>query len=134
MRAIATLAIASSLWLCSCGSSPDAKPDRSGDSTSLTAPRAAGIVEVLNGTGRKGAANLVAERLRRQGFDVVKVGNAPERNYSRTLVAERRAAPAEAAAIARAIGVRSVFPYHNENLLVDATVFVGRDFEEIQPP
>jgi hypothetical protein len=77
---------------------------------------------------------VVAERLRKLGFDVVKVGNAPERNYSRTLVAERRAAPAEAAAIARAIGVRSVFPYHNENLLVDATVFVGRDFEEIQPP
>jgi len=98
------------------------------------AAHAAGIVEVLNGTGRNGAANVVAERLRKRGFDVVKVGNAPERNYSRTLVAERRAAPAEAAAIARAIGVRSVFPYHNENLLVDATVFVGRDFEEIQPP
>jgi LytR cell envelope-related transcriptional attenuator len=128
------LAIASVLWLSSCGDSPDTKTRHAGDSTSRAPLRAAGIVEVLNGTGRKGAANVVAERLRKLGFDVVKVGNAPERNYSRTLVAERRAAPAEAAAIARAIGVRSVFPYHNENLLVDATVFVGRDFEEIQPP
>jgi hypothetical protein len=134
VRAIATLAVVSLLWLSSCGDSPDPKTRRAVDSASLAPPHAAGIVEVLNGTGRKGAANLVAERLRKQGFDVVKVGNAPERNYSRTLVAERRAAPAEAAAIAKAIGVRSVFPYHNENLLVDATVFVGRDFEEIQPP
>jgi hypothetical protein len=127
------LSIAAVLWLSSCGDSPDSATRHAVDSTSMVPPRAAGIVEVLNGTGRKGAANVVAERLRQRGFDVVKVGNAPERNYSRTLVAERRAAPAEAAAIARAIGVRSVFPYHNENLLVDATVFVGRDFEEIQP-
>jgi hypothetical protein len=134
VRTFATLAIASLVWLSSCGDSPDADSAPGADPGALAPPRAAGIVEVLNGTGRKGAANLVAERLRQRGFDVVKVGNAPERNYSRTLVAERRSAPAEAAAIAKAVGVRSAFPYHNENLLVDATVFVGRDFEEIQPP
>lgn len=134
MRGFALAAIAAFLCLSSCGDSPDPRRAAVANSVAQVPPRAAGIVEVLNGTGRRGAANLVAERLRRQGFDVVKVGNAPERNYSRTLVAERRAAPAEAAAVARALGVRSVFPYHNENLLVDATVFVGRDFEEIQPP
>ncbi|MEN9308846.1 MAG: hypothetical protein RL173_2778 [Fibrobacterota bacterium] len=116
---------------------PD-KPATVGEPDSIDSvaglPGSAGVVEVLNGTGRRGAANLVAERLRKQGYDVVKIGNAPERNYSRTLVAERRAAADIAAGVAKAIGVPTTFAYHNENLLVDATVFVGRDFEEILPP
>lgn len=116
---------------------PD-KPAMVGEPNSIDSvaglPGSAGVVEVLNGTGRRGAANLVAERLRRQGYDVVKIGNAPERNYSRTLVAERRVGAGIAAGVAKAIGVPTTFAYHNENLLVDATVFVGRDFEEILPP
>ncbi|MEK7394543.1 MAG: LytR C-terminal domain-containing protein [Fibrobacterota bacterium] len=116
---------------------PD-KPATVGEPNSIDSvaglPGSAGVVEVLNGTGRRGAANLVAERLRRQGYDVVKIGNAPERNYSRTLVAERRVGAGIAAGVAKAIGVPTTFAYHNENLLVDATVFVGRDFEEILPP
>lgn len=93
----------------------------------------AGVVEVLNGTGRKGVANLVAERLRREGFDVVKIGNAPEKTYARTVVAERRDAGPVAERVATVLGVRGACPFHNENLLVDATVFVGRDIEEILP-
>ena len=120
------------LW--SCGPSDRTGGAATADSALALPARSAGVVEVLNGTSRRGAANLVAEKLRREGFDVVKIGNAPERNYSRTLVAERRSAPLVAAAIAKAIGVPSMFSFHNENLLVDATVFVGRDFEEILPP
>lgn len=91
-------------------------------------------MEVYNGTGLKGAGNLVAERLRREGFDVVKVGNAPEKTFSRTVVAERRDAPLVANKVASVLGVRAACPFHNENLLVDATVYVGRDIEEILPP
>jgi hypothetical protein len=90
-------------------------------------------VEVLNGTGRKGVASLVAERLRRDGFDVVKVGNAPEKTFARTVVAERRDSAQVASRVAAALGVHGTCPFHNENLLVDATVFVGRDIEEILP-
>lgn len=93
-----------------------------------------GTVEVLNGTGRRGAANLVAERLRERGFDVVKVGNAPEKTFARTIVAQRRNTPQIATQVAQALGVDQPSPFRNENLLVDATVFVGRDIEEILPP
>jgi len=89
---------------------------------------------VLNGTGRKGAASIVAERLRRQGFDVVKVGNAPEKTFARTVVAQRRDAASVANRVAQTLGVHGTCPFRNENLLVDATVFVGRDIEEILPP
>jgi hypothetical protein len=107
----------------------DAPVDSS--SARLAAPR--GVVEVLNGTGRRGVANLVAERLRRDGFDVVKIGNAAEQTYARTIVAQRREAPAISALVAASLGVDQPSLFHNENLLVDATVFVGRDIEEILP-
>lgn len=111
-----------------------ARADSAKDSAShkLATPR--GVVEVLNGTGRRGVANLVSERLRRDGFDVVKIGNAPEHTYARTIVAQRRDAPAIAAQVAASLGVDQPSLFHNENLLVDATVFVGRDIEEILPP
>jgi hypothetical protein len=102
--------------------------------TAIKLPAAsAGVVEVLNGTGRKGIANLVAERLRREGFDVVKIGNAPEKTYARTVVAERRDAGPIAEHVAAVLGVRSACPFRNENLLVYATVFAARDIEEILP-
>lgn len=132
------LALAATALLSSCRTDearPEAARPARKDSTGLALPsKPAGIVEVLNGTGRKGAGNLVAERLRREGFDVVKVGNAPEKTFSKTIVAERRDAPQIAAKIASVLGVRATCPYHNEILLVDATVFVGRDIEEILTP
>lgn len=103
------------------------------DSTSHLPDIPAGVVEVLNGTGRKGVASAVAERLRREGFDVVKVGNAPEKTFAKTVVAQRSDAASVANRIARTLGVHGTCPFRNENLLVDATVFVGRDIEEILP-
>lgn len=92
-----------------------------------------GTVEVLNGTPLKGAAGVVAERLRAEGFDVVKIGNAPDQNHPRTLVVERHAGATTAGEIARALGLARAYPFRNENLLVDATVFVGRDIQETLP-
>ena len=107
-----------------------ARPD-----TALALPDARiGVVEVLNGTGRKGAGSEIAEKLRRAGFDVVKVGNAPERTFSRTVVVQRRGSDSAAAKIAAVLGTRAVCQLRNENLLVDATVFVGRDMEETDIP
>ncbi len=93
-----------------------------------------GVVEVLNGSGIKGAANLVARRLQDKGYDVVKVGNAPEKNYLKTLVAVRRPGTAVGERVAAALGVTRLLPYYNENLLVDASVFVGQDYQEILKP
>ena len=92
-----------------------------------------GTVEVLNGTPLKGAAGVVAERLRAAGFDVVKIGNAPDQNHPRTLVVERHAGVTTAGDIARTLGLARAYPFRNENLLVDATVFVGRDIQETLP-
>ena len=93
-----------------------------------------GVVEVLNGSGVKGAANLVAHRLQDKGFDVVKVGNAPDKNYQHTLVAVRRPGTAVGDRVAATLNVHRLLPYYNENLLVDATVYVGQDYQELLRP
>ena len=132
--AIAILLCSTFLGACRQSSSSSATSGIRRDSSSRLPDTPAGIVEVLNGTGRKGVASLVAERLRREGFDVVKVGNAPEKTFAHTVVAQRRDAPTVANRVALTLGVHGTCPFRNENLLVDATVFVGRDIEEILPP
>lgn len=127
----AVLALSALLVACRDGKTTARGSAAGTDSVHLLASR--GTVEVLNGTPFKGAAGDVAERLRAQGFDVVKIGNAPDRNHARTLVVERRAGAATAAEVARALGLQRAYPYRNENLLVDATVFVGRDIQETLP-
>lgn len=109
----------------------DAVPAR-GDTLALPASR--GTVEVLNGTPLRGVGARVAQILRDRGFDVVKVGNAPDRNHEVTLVAQRHEGSTVPEAVAGALGLKRTLPYHNENLLVDATVYIGQDIQEILPP
>ncbi|UCD05973.1 MAG: LytR C-terminal domain-containing protein [candidate division WOR-3 bacterium] len=46
-------------------------------------------VEVLNGCGENRLALKVANVLRRQGFNVVKIGNATQSDFEKTVVIER---------------------------------------------
>jgi LCP family protein required for cell wall assembly len=52
----------------------------------LTVPASRVHVQVLNGTGVKGAANKAAADLRAAGFDVVGTGDADNSNYTQTIV------------------------------------------------
>ena len=122
---------ACALALAACGGEKTPSPGVTTDSVRVLPSR--GSVEVLNGTPLKGAASVVAERLRDQGFDVVRVGNAPDQNHPRTLVVERHAGAPTASEIAKALGLKRAYPFRNENLLVDATVYVGRDIQETLP-
>lgn len=131
MRTPLSAALALALLLVACRKEETPRPEAATDSVRVLPSR--GSVEVLNGTPLKGAAGVVAERLRAQGFDVVRVGNAPDQNYPGTLVVERHAGAATASEIAKALGLKRAYPYRNENLLVDATVFVGRDIQETLP-
>jgi len=102
--------------------------------TDTALPTRKGTLEVLNGTPLRGVGSRVADTLRARGFDVVKVGNAPDRNHASTLVVQRRAGTTVPTEVAVALGLRRAIPYHNENLLVDAPVYIGRDIQEILPP
>jgi hypothetical protein len=80
---------------------------------SATAPkltRAETSVIVLNGNGRAGAAAESAAAVRRFGYTIGTVGNAPRSDFTRTLVMFREGYRAEAVRLAHDLNVKIVGP------------------------
>ena len=67
-------------------------------------------VIVLNGNGRAGAAASGADAVRRFGYTIGTVGNAPRSDFTRTLVMFRKGYQAEAARLAKDLDVKIVGP------------------------
>ena len=67
-------------------------------------------VIVLNGNGRAGAAASSAEAVRRFGYTIGTVGNAPRSDFTRTLVMYRKGYQAEGARLAKDLHVKIVGP------------------------
>jgi nucleotide-binding universal stress UspA family protein len=88
-------------------------------------------VQVLNGNGRPGVGEKVAERLIGHGFRVVLSSNAPNFDYEKTLIityedSEQSDAIAEEAR--RLIGMGEVQVSAQSQGIVDLTIVVGKDF------
>lgn len=93
--------------------------------------RIPGEVQVLNGCGEAGVAELIRQHLVQRGFDVVETGNSKDWNYEKTLIAVRTPGWEGAARLARALKTDRVVVLLNSRVHADATVFVGTDFQEI---
>ncbi len=72
--------------------------------------RAETSVIVLNGNGRAGAAADGAAAVRRFGYTIGTVGNAPQNDFTRTLVMFRGGYRAEGARLAKDLNVKIVGP------------------------
>lgn len=88
-------------------------------------------VEVLNGTGREGAARRAAERLRAMGFDVVFFGNADRFDHPETRVWLRSDDTVAGRRVADSLGVDEVTPRPEPGLHVDGTVVLGADWDSL---
>ena len=91
-------------------------------------------VEVLNGSGEKGAAATVRDHLRERGFDVVSAENADHFGYTVSFVLNRSGHPGAARQVASQLGVDSVANAIDPDLFLDATVILGADWRERLPP
>jgi hypothetical protein len=89
-----------------------------------------GQIQVLNASGIEGAALKVSDHLRQQGFDVVECGNNDEWYFKNTIVACRNGNMEMAGRVAAALHTDRLLLLRLEDALLDATVFVGKDFEE----
>lgn len=115
--------------------------DRSGDSPAVegVAPsrvmppeeRARIRVEVRNGSGEPGAAGRMTDFLRSAGFDVVDFGNADRFDHERTVVVDRVGDPRRAREVAAALQGVPIRTDPDSSLILDATVLVGADLEEV---
>ncbi len=79
-------------------------------------------VEVLNGSGDRGAARQVADRLRELGFDIVYFGNADSFGREFTSVVNRSGETGLARLIADSVGVDSVGTDVAPELYLDASI------------
>jgi hypothetical protein len=107
-----------------------APPERElvrGHAFALPSPDKRITVEVLNGTGRAGAARAATRMLRRQGLDVVYFGNTEERTDS-TRVIVRRGDPGRGRDVRQALGVGRILVEPDTLRRVDVSVIVGQDF------
>ena len=90
-------------------------------------------VEVLNGCGEPGVMEAFVRRLRAEGFDVIKTGNARAFGYVESMVIDRAGKRENADEVARALRIGPVIqqvkddPYRIE----DVTVVVGRDHRKL---
>jgi hypothetical protein len=87
---------------------PKPRPKPAAKRPTLT--RAETAVTVLNGNGRSGAAAAAADSVRRFGYTIGTVGNAPRTDVTRTIVMYRDGYRPEAARLAKDLGVKIVGP------------------------
>ncbi len=92
-------------------------------------------VEVRNGCGVAGLAESMTQFLRRQGFDVVEVGNYTSFNQTKTIVVDRVGDLAAAKKVAVAIGLSEdrVVQEIRPDYFLDASVIIGQDYETFAP-
>lgn len=91
-------------------------------------------VEVLNGTGAKGAAARVSDRLRDMGFDVKTFGNARDFDHERSVLLDRSGRAGASRAIADSLGGLPIQTDPAPELYLDATLILGPDWERLLVP
>ena len=93
-----------------------------------------GDVEVLNSCGMQGAAAKMRSYLRENGFDIVSSRNDRLQNYNETVLVLRNPEWEGADALARALKTKNVLVVHSSRAVVDAAVYIGKDFDQIIEP
>jgi hypothetical protein len=87
-----------------------------------------GQIQILNGCGFARAAENMRDFLSEKGFDVIEFGNAPYWNFTQTIVVARSENLKVARDLAKILGTENLIQLKDSTYIVDATVFVGKDF------
>lgn len=89
-------------------------------------------VEVLNGCGVDRMAIKVTNQLRKQGFNVVRVGDAEEQDFGETVIIERRDHEMKNARyFARYYRCDNISKDIDSALYLEITVIIGKDYKRI---
>jgi hypothetical protein len=92
-------------------------------------------IDVQNATGVQGVANTFMEYLRTTGFDVVEMGNFSTNDIKTSMVIDRTGNMKNAKKVAQSLGIQEkyVIQQINKNYFLDATVVIGKDYQELNP-
>lgn len=92
-------------------------------------------LDVQNGSGSQGIANKFTDFLRSNGYDVVEMGNFSASDIKNSFVIDRAGNMRNAKRVASALGINEkyVIQQINKEYFLDATVVVGRDYNDLKP-
>ncbi len=91
-------------------------------------------VEVLNGCGVNRLAIRVTNSLRKNGFNVVKIGNTETQNFQETVVIERSEENMKNAKyFAKRIGCKNIGKDIDPALYLEVSLIIGKDYKKIFP-
>jgi hypothetical protein len=92
-------------------------------------------IDVQNGSGVQGLGNKFMEFLRTNGFDVVEMGNFSSSDVKNTFVMDRTGNMRNAKRVAQSLGIseKYVIQQINKNYFLDATVVIGKDYNDLIP-
>lgn len=96
--------------------------------------RASLKVEILNGNGKSGVAQKVADLLAQQGFFVTKITNAKHFNYTHTQLIDWKGNFDIALGLARLLNVdaNELVLQHKPKQAVDMSVIIGKNYKQIK--
>lgn len=92
-------------------------------------------VEVLNGCGISGTAELLTAYLRANGYDVVNMGNYRSFEIENSIVIDRTGKLQNAKRLASLLGLNdsNVIQQINDEYLLDVTLILGKDYSQLTP-
>lgn len=92
-------------------------------------------IDVQNGTRVNGIAEKFTGFLRKSSIDVVEMGNYSNQDVQKTIVIDRAGNIKNAKFVALVLGVseKNVIQQVNKNYFLDATVVIGKDYQELNP-
>ena len=90
-------------------------------------------VEVLNGCGRSGVADVFTEYLRNNHFDVVHQGNYISFDVDNSIVIDRTGNRKNAEKVAEALGIdkKHIITQINNDYFLDVSVIIGKDYNQL---
>lgn len=92
-------------------------------------------VEVLNGCGISGVADMFTNYLRQHNFDVVNSGNYVSFDINESMVIDRIGNMANARKVAESLNInkKNVIQQLNEDYFLDVTIIIGKDYYKLKP-
>jgi len=90
-------------------------------------------IEVMNGCGVAGVADVFTNYLRKSNFDVIQMGNYYSFDIEKTLVVDRTGNKKNAQLVAKSLGLSEdvVISQTNKNYFLDVSVIIGKDFNQL---
>jgi hypothetical protein len=92
-------------------------------------------IEVLNGCGVSGKAEMLTNYLRTKGIDVVNLGNYRSFEIEKSIIISRNNKIKNSERVASAVGLNesSIISQVNPDYMLDVTLILGKDYNELIP-